>query len=239
VRPCIFAYLEEQGLLLVGLETGGVLLFRQQEACGELSLGPGAVVGLEGLPGWDPFSPASPREGEEGPPSLLLGLAGHTAAVWRVAGGRVGPQVALVARHGTGELTCGAPARALATLFLGAASGNILAFPARLPASSAGGTQVSQYTLHGHLGGVLHLASTGLGDTLVSVGADRVAKVWRLQGRHLQPARWLALAPGLSAACLSGDSHLLLATGARLQEVLARHHWCFNIVGVNLNDKIF
>ena len=33
------------------------------------------------------------------------------------------------------------------------------------------------YTLHGHLGGVLLLATTGLGDTLVSVGIDRVAKV--------------------------------------------------------------
>ena len=34
------------------------------------------------------------------------------------------------------------------------------------------------YTLHGHLGGVLLLATTGLGDTLVSVGIDRVAKVF-------------------------------------------------------------
>ena len=87
--------------------------------------------------------------------------------------------------------------------------------------------QVSHYTLHGHLGGVLLLATTGLGDTLVSVGADRVAKVagvalvqvWRLQGRLVAPVRWLALAPGLTATCLSGEAHLLLATGARLQEV--------------------
>ena len=88
------------------------------------------------------------------------------------------------------------------------------------------------YTLHGHLGGVLLLATTGLGDTLVSVGIDRVAKVmegnpfphhfaqvWQLHGRLLAPTRWLALVPGLTAACLSSDSHLLITTGARLQEV--------------------
>ena len=87
------------------------------------------------------------------------------------------------------------------------------------------------YTLHGHLGGVLLLATTGLGDTLVSVGVDRVAKVkpghlqgpdfqvWKLHGRLLAPTRWLALVPGLTAACLSSDSHLLLTTGSRLQEV--------------------
>ena len=38
------------------------------------------------------------------------------------------------------------------------------------------------YTLHGHLGGVLLLATTGLGDTLVSVGIDRVAKVISVKG---------------------------------------------------------
>ena len=92
------------------------------------------------------------------------------------------------------------------------------------------------YTLHGHLGGVLLLATTGLGDTLVSVGIDRVAKVamgrqtscwldlftaqvWKLHGRLLAPTRWLALVPGLTSACLSSDSHLLITTGARLQEV--------------------
>ena len=49
------------------------------------------------------------------------------------------------------------------------------------------------YTLHGHLGGVLLLATTGLGDTLVSVGVDRVAKVkpGHLQGPDL---------PGVEAA---------------------------------------
>ena len=49
------------------------------------------------------------------------------------------------------------------------------------------------YTLHGHLGGVLLLATTGLGDTLVSVGVDRVAKVkpGHLQGSDL---------PGVEAA---------------------------------------
>ena len=43
--------------------------------------------------------------------------------------------------------------------------------------------------------------------------------MWRLQGRLVAPVRWLALAAGLTATCLSGEAHLLLATGARLQEV--------------------
>ena len=84
------------------------------------------------------------------------------------------------------------------------------------------------YTLHGHLGGVLLLATTGLGDTLFSVGVDRVAKVkpGHLQGSDLpgveaarQTTRSDPVVPGLTAACLSSDSHLLLTTGSRLQEV--------------------
>ena len=43
--------------------------------------------------------------------------------------------------------------------------------------------------------------------------------MWQLHGRLLAPTRWLALVPGLTAACLSSDSHLLITTGARLQEV--------------------
>ena len=152
---------------------------------------------MERLPAWDPFYPTpgdpGPREASETPlVSLFLCLAGEQAVVCRVEGEHIGPRVSLVARHGTSPFTCGAPARALATIFLGAASGNILAFPARVQATNAGGSQVgrakfvmayslklqvSLYTLHGHLGGVLLLATTGLGDTLVSVGIDRVAKV--------------------------------------------------------------
>ena len=59
------------------------------------------------------------------------------------------------------------------------------------------------YTLHGHLGGVLLLATTGLGDTLVSVGVDRVAKV---KPGHLQfPFCWDAKYTGLGF--LKKDTH--------------------------------
>ena len=82
-----------------------------QEAAGSLnllhySLGQGAVVCLERMPGWDPFLPASPPlpappGGEAAPPppvSLLMAVAGDTAAVWRIQGGQVEARVDLVAR---------------------------------------------------------------------------------------------------------------------------------------------
>ena len=43
--------------------------------------------------------------------------------------------------------------------------------------------------LHGHIGGVMYLASTRLGDTLVSVGMDKVAKVWKIVRGLLYPIR--------------------------------------------------
>ena len=104
---------------------------------------------MERLPAWDPFYPTpgdpGPREASETPlVSLFLCLAGEQAVVCRVESEHIGPRVSLVARHGTSPFTCGAPARALATIFLGAASGNILAFPARVQATNAGGSQVVQ-----------------------------------------------------------------------------------------------
>ena len=62
---------------------------------------------------------------------------------------------------------------------------------------------MSQFTLHGHLGGVLHLASTGLGDTLVSVGVDRVAKVSPLLLLPQPPGAGVAGA-GLAGAGVAG-----------------------------------
>ena len=40
--------------------------------------------------------------------------------------------VHLVGKHGAGQLTCATLARQLATIFIGTASGNILAFPAQV-----------------------------------------------------------------------------------------------------------
>ena len=65
----------------------------------------------------------------------------------------------------------------------------------------------------------MYLATTRLGDTLVSVGMDKVAKVWRLSRGLLYPVRWVSLNHGVTAACLTRDNHLLLASGARIQEV--------------------
>ena len=70
------------------------------------SLGPGAVICLERMTGWDPFLPPSPAlppppGGEAVPPppvSLLLAVAGDTAAVWRLRGSQVEARVDLVAR---------------------------------------------------------------------------------------------------------------------------------------------
>ena len=46
-----------------------------------------------------------------------------------------------------------------------------------------------RYVLNGHLGGVMHLTSNRLGDTLVSVGMDKVAKVWKICRGILYPIR--------------------------------------------------
>ena len=110
-------------------------------------LGDAAVVGMERLPAWDPFYPRPGDLGQRNPSeapcvSLFLCLAGEQAVICRIEGEHVGPRVSLVPRHGTSPFTCGTPARALATIFLGAASGNILAFPARVQAANMGGSQV-------------------------------------------------------------------------------------------------
>ena len=102
---------------------------------------------MERLPAWDPFyptagEPATRETGEAPPVSLFLCLAGEQAVFCRVEGEHIGPRVSLMARHGTSPFTCGTPARALATIFLGAASGNILAFPARVQANNTGASQV-------------------------------------------------------------------------------------------------
>ena len=77
--------------------------------------------------------------------------------------------------------------------------------------------------LHGHLGGVAQLGSNLMGDILVSVGShDKVAKVWGLSGDRLllYPIRWIHLhLPPVSAAFLARDSHLLIASGDRIQEL--------------------
>ena len=36
-----------------------------------------------------------------------------------------------------------------------------------------------RYLLYGHLGGVVYLATNPLGELLVSLGQDKVVKVWR------------------------------------------------------------
>lgn len=36
-----------------------------------------------------------------------------------------------------------------------------------------------RYLLYGHLGGVVYLATNNLGELLVSLGRDKVVKVWR------------------------------------------------------------
>ena len=87
--------------------------------------------------------------------------------------------------------------RHLSSVFLGTAGGNILAFWRPSPPSSSSNWQMeNRYVLYGHLGGVMYLTTNTLGDSLVSVGQDRVAKVWRPQaGPHpltltvLQPVR--------------------------------------------------
>ena len=67
------------------------------------------------------------------------------------------------------------------------------------------------YTLHGHLGGVLLLATTGLGDTLVSVGIDRVAKV--AMGR--QTSCWFDLfRSGVATSWQAPCSNPLVGSGA-------------------------
>ena len=90
------------------------------------------VVTVDSLAGWDPvFSVNVPFD----PSGQWIFCLGQEQAVAR--GGycldEPVPQrmVKFVAKHYTGHLTCLALARHLATLFIGTASGNILAFPAR------------------------------------------------------------------------------------------------------------
>ena len=76
----------------------------------------------------------------------------------------------------------------------------------------------NSYLLYGHLGGVVYLATNTIGDTLVSVGQDRVAKVWTQStastGQQqtnviipvLHPVRWVSLNYNISAVSLSSDT---------------------------------
>ena len=72
--------------------------------------------------------------------------------------------------------------------------GNILAFwrpwPPSDPSDPTEWEQENHCLLYGHLGGVMYLTTNTLGDTLVSVGQDRVAKLWRAkpQMSHNSPA---------------------------------------------------
>ena len=69
--------------------------------------------------------------------------------------------------------------------------GNILAFWRPWPPSdSTEWEQENHCLLYGHLGGVMYLTTNTLGDTLVSVGQDRVAKLWRAKPQisHNSPA---------------------------------------------------
>ena len=80
-----------------------------------------------------------------------------------------------------------------------------------------------RYLLHGHVGGVTGVATPTQGDLLVSVGADRVAKVWAMTSQKLlHPVRWMSLTFPVTAICVSGDSHLLLASRGRIQELRSR-----------------
>ena len=72
-----------------------------------------------------------------------------------------------------------------------AGGGNILAFWRPWPPSEATEwEQKNHCLLYGHLGGVMYLSTNTLGDTLVSVGQDRVAKLWRAKPQisHNSPA---------------------------------------------------
>ena len=65
-------------------------------------------------------------------------------------------------------------------VMFGAGGGNILAFWRPWPPSEpTEWEQKNHCLLYGHLGGVMYLSTNTLGDTLVSVGQDRVAKLWR------------------------------------------------------------
>ena len=87
---------------------------------------------MEHTPGWDPFLPLNPMSlVPMTPSSLVVCVSEEQAVCWRVREG-LGDMVELQGRHWTGQLTCATMARQLATIFLGTASGNILAFPARI-----------------------------------------------------------------------------------------------------------
>jgi hypothetical protein len=91
---------------------------------------------MEHVVGWDPFFTFT---GSPNPSSLLLCVYEEQASFWRVCGGTVEKHmVHLVGRHATGQLTCATLARQLSTIFIGTASGNILAFPARVERERAG-----------------------------------------------------------------------------------------------------
>ena len=84
--------------------------------------------------GWDPFFTYSALSSSPTTTSLMVCLSKEQAVFWRICEEVDEKQclVHLVGRHWTGQLTCVSLARQLATIFCGTASGNILAFPARI-----------------------------------------------------------------------------------------------------------
>ena len=126
----------------------------------------------------------------------MMGLSQDRCIMWlvdgthggpRVSGTRGGPGVALHLvdkRHRNIHMTCATAARQLYTVFVGTAGGNILAFCHPDPPVGDGGAQSremeNRYLLYGHLGGVVYMSTNILGDMLVSVGQDKVVKVWKL-----------------------------------------------------------
>ena len=91
-------------------------------------------MSLDHNPGWDPFFTYSALTSSPTNSSLMVCLSKEQAVLWRICEEVDEKQylVHMVGRHWTGQLTCVSLARQLATIFCGTASGNILAFPARI-----------------------------------------------------------------------------------------------------------
>ena len=126
----------------------------------------------------------------------MMGLSQDRCIMWLVDGTHGGPRVSgmrgglgvalhlVDKRHRNIHMTCATAARQLYTVFVGTAGGNILAFCHPDPPDGDDGAQSremeNRYLLYGHLGGVVYMSTNILGDMLVSVGQDKVVKVWKL-----------------------------------------------------------
>ena len=163
----------------------------------------------------------------------MMGLSQDRCIMWLVkTHGAPGVSLHLVdKRHRNIHMTCATAVRQLYTVFVGTAGGNILAFchpdPPDVDAGGQSREMENRYLLYGHLGGVVYMSTNTLGDMLVSVGQDKVVKVWRLvqvaagaRSQVLQPVRWLSLNYNISAVTLSSDSsRLLVSLSNRIQEI--------------------